>query len=364
MHPRSTPLAARLAAELAGGRTLPFRDWMARCLYDSTDGYYAAEARPVGRGGDFFTSVSVGPVFGELVADAVAATHRQLGAPADFALVEQGAHDGSLLADVLAGLEKNHPQLASTLSVTVVEPLPARRREQAERLERHGRRLQWVDSLENLPEASLTGFFFCNELLDAFPVDLLRREAGGWHVLEVGLGAQGEFSLVSGPAPAPFWQNWLAEHASALPVGALTEVSPHVPGWITQLRRVFRRGTAVVIDYGREAADYYRPERTEGTLRGYRQHQRCDDPFAFPGETDLTADVDFTLVRTLAESAGFRVAPLVRQEKFLLELAAPRLLSLEKQGLTADMRPWLRQFQTLTHPGHLGQAFHVLRLEV
>ena len=41
---------------------------MAAALYEPEYGYYARGTRQVGRGGDFFTSVSVGPLFGAVLA--------------------------------------------------------------------------------------------------------------------------------------------------------------------------------------------------------------------------------------------------------------------------------------------------------
>src|SRR2546426_1911162 len=101
-------------------------------LYDSEIGYYARAARRSGRAGDFFTSVDVGPMFGELLAVQIAEMAAILGraeqAPplhgaadvgrpfdshvgADlgrpFDLVEAGAGDGRLAADILRSLRRD-----------------------------------------------------------------------------------------------------------------------------------------------------------------------------------------------------------------------------------------------------------------
>jgi SAM-dependent MidA family methyltransferase len=117
-------------------------------------------------------------------------------------------------------------------------------------------------------------------------------------------------------------------------------------------------GRALLFDYGREAADYFAPHRASGTLRGYYRHRRCDDPFAAPGETDLTADVNFTALATEARQAGFLVHGPQRQGPFLTRLASARLA----EPPVPDAA-WRRQFQTLTHPNHLGHLFQAVVLE-
>ena len=98
-------LEARLAAEILSRGPMPFDRFMARALYDPDGGYYASSGRRVGRSGDFITNVSMGPVFGEVLAGQLVEMWEALGCPDDFVVCEQGANDGCLAADILKGLE-------------------------------------------------------------------------------------------------------------------------------------------------------------------------------------------------------------------------------------------------------------------
>src|SRR3954467_10506924 len=98
-------------------------------LYDPELGYYARAAQRSGRAGDFFTSVDVGPLFGELLARQIAEMARVLAnlkvrtttdavptsRPADtlspFDLVEAGAGNGRLSADILGALRRDAPDV-------------------------------------------------------------------------------------------------------------------------------------------------------------------------------------------------------------------------------------------------------------
>jgi SAM-dependent MidA family methyltransferase len=337
---------------------MPFDAFMGRCLYDPEHGYYAAPERRVGRRGDFHTSVSVGPVFGELVAAWAHQSWRDMGSPAPVALVEQGAHDGQLMADVLAALAARHPDLSAVAQPVVVEPLPARREEQRPRLTA-GPPVSWRSTLEELAEDPAPhALFFANELLDAFPVARWRFDDSGWNQLVVALTEDGAFAWHRLPAPGFCLPGEPAIGGETLPAGYETETCPGLGSWTGALARAFGRARVLLLDYGREADDYFAPHRTAGTLRGYHRHRRCDDPFAAPGETDLTADVNFSHLAAEARRAGFRCTPPERQGTFLTRLATPRLLDHPPPGPA-----WLRQFQTLTHPNQLGHLFHAVVLE-
>ena len=114
----------------------------------------------------------------------------------------------------------------------------------------------------------------------------------------------------------------------------------------------------MVVDYGITEAEFLDVPRANGTLRGYRQHQRVDDVLEAPGEIDITASVNFTEVERIAEASGLQHQSLTRQAQFLVRIFEQTL-----------QRPWQfpewtadrsRQFQTLVHPEHLGHSFKVL----
>ena len=64
----ANPLAEIIRAEIGDGSPMPFARFMELALYHPEFGYYETDAGQVGREGDFVTSVSVGAVFGQLLA--------------------------------------------------------------------------------------------------------------------------------------------------------------------------------------------------------------------------------------------------------------------------------------------------------
>ena len=110
-------------------------------------------------------------------------------------------------------------------------------------------------------------------------------------------------------------------------------------------------------DYGLIDDELFSPARPRGTLRAYFQHHVSDDLLANPGEQDITAHVNFPTIRKAGEDAGLKTEFFGPQAKFLTEILAKAVKDNSFGEWDAKRT---RQFQTLTHPEHMGRAFHVL----
>lgn len=352
----SAVILERIRCEIvAAGGAIPFPRFMEIALYTPGDGYY--EGARVGRSGDFYTSVSVGGLFGEMLAFDAAPRLERMAAPT---WVEAGAHDGRLAADVLGWMQANRPGLHGRMKYRIVEPSARRREWQRATLAAHAGVVDWVEDLDAL--GAFTGEFVANELLDAFPIERLGWDSAArrwyrWGVClkEGGFGwcrmeeAAGFDSPVAGLPEA------LLE---VLPEGYTVEWSPGAEAWWERLAGLLAEGRLVTADYGYPADDRFRPERTRGTLRGYRQHRLVDDVLADPGSVDLTAHVDFGRIAEAGERAGLATLGLETQRRHLTWILGRTLEGGSGFGEWTASR--VRQFQTLTHPQHLGHSFRVL----
>ena len=86
--PTPSALAAVLRERIERDGPLDFPDFMEAALYDPQLGYYARATSQVGRRGDFFTSVSVGPLFGRVLARRLLREWRNAGGPARWRIIE------------------------------------------------------------------------------------------------------------------------------------------------------------------------------------------------------------------------------------------------------------------------------------
>ena len=340
---------------------------MELALYCPVYGFYEKEEDNVGRSGHFYTSVSVGSLFGELLAFQFA--EWLAGAEFEAAsvqLVEAGAHDGRLAKDVLGWLREHQASLFDKVEYCIVEPSSRRRSWQRRTLREFEKKIRWVDhltGLKNSPSADgrppgIEGIIFSNELLDAMPVhrfgwDAQRKVWFEWGVTQA--GERFEFGRMPRPTvPPPDLPEELLE---VLPDRYVAEISTAAENWWRSAAEILARGNLMTLDYGLTAEELLAPERQSGTLRAYSRHRASGDLLAEPGEQDLTAHVNFSAIQSAGERAGLRTEVFSTQERFLAGIAS-------RVADTGETRKWTpaeaRQFQTLVHPEHLGRSFRVL----
>ena len=354
--------------EIQAHGTLSFSRFMELALYHPEHGYYERLARRIGRSGDFFTSVSVGPLFGELLGFQFAEWTRSL-VDAPVQLVEAGAHDGRLALDILNYWREYQPTLFDGAEYWIIEPSLRRQHWQRRTLERHHQKVRWCTALDQLPAAGVRGVIFSNELLDAFPARRFawnpqQRTWFEWGVrLEQGHLVWGRMDdAAEGPSgcpePALPTSGMSSNCLDLLPDGFTTEVCPAAATWWLLAARSLRQGVLMTIDYGLSAEEFLAPERAAGTLRVYHRHRAAPNPLERVGEQDLSVSVDFTALQSAGESAGLATQGLALQAQFLTKIVA------RIQNTTDEFPNWSpsrrRQFHTLTHPEHLGAAFRVL----
>lgn len=356
-------------------KAISFADFMELALYEPNLGYYSQAGRAIGRqGGDFYTSVSVGKCFGLLLGYAIEAEWKKRGSPDTWLVVEQGAHDGQLALDILDGLKNRNSALFDHLFYRVIEAHKGRRDFLTARLRQseHATQIKVATTaaeIQNTQRKSAAGIFLCNELVDAFPVHRITLKNGQWREIWVKKSeAPSGFEISCQEITHPD----LLNEASRLDVGKFpenytTEINLAMRPWLHSIRDLFadQIGHFWIIDYGHLEEQYYSPERREGTLRCYHQHQASDDAFETPGQNDITAHVNFSRLADYANQSGLQCQALQDQHDFLTHAAKPWLLGMEAEQKTQlpCNKKLLRQFQTLTHPGMMGKAFKVLKLQ-
>jgi SAM-dependent MidA family methyltransferase len=354
-------ISEKISAKVRAEGAIPFARFMELALYCPDCGFYEKEKDNVGKCGDFFTSVSVGELFGQLLAfqfhDWLDAQDETRNTP--LRIVEAGAHDGQLARDVLTWMRDYRPETFARLEYYIVEPSARRREWQQATLKDFSEKLKWFPEImaSKAPLQSAKTIIFSNELLDAMPVHRLGWDAQGKKWFEWGVRFQGE-KFVWERLESSKFQVPSSELEAVLPDGYTIEISPAAEEWWRAAAGVLAHGKLLALDYGFTADEQFSPSRLNGTLRAYHRHQVTNDILANPGEQDLTAHVNFSAIQQAGETAGLRTELFCGQPKFLTGIVE----KVFKQPATFG--EWgtkqTRQFQTLTHPEHLGRAFRVL----
>jgi SAM-dependent MidA family methyltransferase len=252
----------------AGGR-ITFARFMELALYHPQHGYYTSGKARLGRHGDYFTSVSVGPLFGRILA-------RQFLEWQAPEVIEFGGQRGQLREDVLAAA----PELKYRV-VEVGDELPDR----------------------------ITGSVFSNELLDAFPV---HRVHGDQEVY-----VTGDFEEVLGPLSD--------SRLPRLPEGYRSEFNLRAFDWLSDIARRLT-GYLLTIDYGFERPEYFAPHHKDGHLQCYREHKKSGNPYEHIGEQDITAHVEFTSLIEHGQKLGLEPVLFTTQERYLMKVGEAEIL--------------------------------------
>ena len=324
---RASDLSSLITQQISRSseRRISFAEYMEMALYHPHYGYYAAKNEKIGAHGDFFTSPHLAVDFGELLAQQFAQMWQILGQPQPFTLVEMGAGQGLLAADVLRGLQHQHPNCFAALEYVIVEKAAALIAEQKLRLQpwQSGVKIEWR-SLDEIPAHEIVGGIFSNELVDAFPVHLVTLADG--ELQEIYVTAQsdgfGEIlgSLSTSKITDYFSLNGIDLSTPAYPEGYRTEVNLAALDWLSLISERIQRGYVLTIDYGYPAIRYYSPRRSQGTLQCYHQHSHHNNPYLNVGQQDITAHVDFTALERQGDRCGLKTLGFTQQGLFLMAL--------------------------------------------
>jgi SAM-dependent MidA family methyltransferase len=356
-----TPLKRLLLDTLRRTGAITFERYMASCLYHPEYGYYTQGRNRTGAEGDYFTSPDLHPIFARLVARQAAEMWDMLGRPSRFSWVEMGAGRGLFAQDFLSWVKSAAPDFAPALDYAAIETGPRQSARLGERLAENGL-AGAVRLLENLEQLSpITGCFFSNELVDAFPVAVVAR-AGG-HLKEVYVAARGdELCEELGPIHDPAIAAAVARYANQLHEGRRVEVNLTATQWMRTIAEKLIRGFVITVDYGDLAKYLFIEGRPQGTLLAYHRHWPSEDLFTAPGQVDLTAHVNFSALIDAGNDAGLEFTGFTSQQRFLLALGeANEFADLYEPGASEleNLKARLK-LKRLIYPEGMGNIFKVL----
>ncbi len=342
---------------------IPFSQFMEWCLYHPEEGYYQTERTRIGRDGDFYTSPSVHPLFGGLIAKQLSQMSEQLDG-GHFDVVEQGGGKGFLCEDILQWAKKKAPAFYQRLRYHLIERSPHLLKEQKERLGEHEKegKVFWTDP-EGFErgEVVIDGCFLSNELVDAFPVHQVIFDRGILKEVYV-TQDHGQLKEIWGELSDPRIASYFQSNDVALQEGQRAEVNLKALDWVEKVARCLKKGFVLTIDYGYLAKELYASYRREGTLLCYYQHRTSENPYERLGEQDMTSHVNFSSLIQKGEEVGLHLTGLVPQYQFLLALGLlQEIESLEKGLSEMDALRMRLSVKHLIEPEiGMGEVFKVL----
>ena len=287
-------LQADVVAEVRASGPITFARYMELCLYHPHHGYYRSAREKFGAAGDFYTSAQVHPGFARLLVRRWVAMWESLGG-GEFTLLEAGAGRGDIAREAQAWAARAYPEFSRALRYLPLEygdPLPP----------------------------PFCGCIFSNEFFDSQPTHALGFRAGRLWECYV---AERDGCLCSqeGEPSSPELKSWLNRLGIEPAEGQVLELSLAAVDWMRRFGALLQRGYVLSFDYGYRAREINRGMRfPNGSLMTYRKHTATEDAFHQPGERDITAHVNFDLLRAAGRDAGLRETRFCTQDSYLMEL--------------------------------------------
>ena len=347
---------------------IDFSDFMNIALYEPGLGYYSGGLQKFGQKGDFITAPEVSPLFGQCLANQLSEVLQNLKKAnnEEVFVIEFGAGSGVLAVDILLELEKLACLPEKYLILELSAELKQRQRDTISKKSPH--LLQYVQWPDQLPEDVTNTIVIANEVLDAMPVECFKvNDTGNANKVESLMIGVENNKLVCRYKPA---NDHLVEKVITMQQRSellfsddyCSEYNPAISGWLSALESKSKNLVILLIDYGYNEKEYYHPDRANGTLMCYYQHQAHDDFFWWPGLQDITAFVNFTDVAYSAVDLALDVSGYTTQAAFLL---ANGLSELHAEQVTDDVQQQIKlsqQIKTLTLPSEMGDRFKVMVL--
>ncbi|HEB8388739.1 TPA: SAM-dependent methyltransferase [Campylobacter jejuni] len=314
---------------------MKFSDFFHAWLHES----YYKNAVSIGKNGDFFTAVSVGNLFGTLLAKYFLNLIDKKILQPPLELVEIGANEGYLSRDFLAALLELRPEIFSQISFFVIEPHEKLKNLQKKTLE--GVEFTHKNSLKECHFKN--AFFFCNELFDSFTCELINHDK---------IAFVENFKLI--------FKNMDENLITKCKALNLTkgELSLELEKFFKDLDQACERFIFAGFDYGTFNAQNF-------SLRIYQKHE-VFNPFEvslkdFFGKSDLTYNVNFTHLQKLIKEYNFKPLTFKKQSLALMDFGFEDLLEYTKNKNIKTYESFLSQAKILFF--NFDEKFHFFEFQ-
>ncbi len=356
----STQLEDRIIALIESTGPISVAEYMTLCLLDPVDGFYPTRD-PLGSAGDFITAPEISQMFGEVLGLFALQSWMDLGKPDPFFLIELGPGRGVMMGDMLraASLDEGFKK---AVQVVLIEASSALEAVQGQTLGHLGFPVQWATSLETAPIGP--SLVIGNEFLDCLPIrQFVQRDpfAGkdGWHERHVGLDEDGRLRFEIGPDPiGATAKSFIPDAQSEARKDELLETCPSIHQMIETLKARFKAhpGRALFIDYGPDVTEF------GDTLQALKRHKKIG-VFELPGDSDLTARVDFQTLIKVGQSEGLAASGPIAQRELLSKLGLEMRAVALARAQPDSKAVIARQLHRLTDEAEMGELFKAVCLQ-
>ncbi|MCF6293406.1 MAG: SAM-dependent methyltransferase [Robiginitomaculum sp.] len=345
-------LSRRLLRQISQDGPISVAHYMTLCLLDPRHGYYPTRD-PIGAGADFITAPEISQIFGELVGIWLANCWQAMANPKTTQLVELGPGKGTMMSDILR-TARSVPEFSKSIQVHLLEASAALVAVQAKTLGSFAQTINWTDDLNDTGSGPL--LLVANEYLDCLPVRQFVRKNDFWFERLIGLSETNELQFTLSPTPlAQTEMKLIPPNLLQASDNTLVEIRSGLSGFFDPLAERAKTDPviALFIDYGPASS------QAGDSFQAVSKHQKVD-PLKRAGEVDLTAQVDFTELKRMAEQAGLLTSNIVTQGSWLQQMGLLERAAALSSGKLGARAKIARQVHRLSDDNEMGELFKVM----
>lgn len=349
----SLALVETIRERIKQQNSISFAQFMHMALYQPGLGYYSSGNNKFGKSGDFVTAPELGSLFAHCMANQFQQVLRQIESPV---IMELGAGTGQFCYDCLLALDERNclPKKYTILEVSA--ELQQRQKDKIASLPEHLSSL--VSWIQKPLDENFMGIIFANEVIDALAVEVFKFENNDY--LQKHVYWDDEFKTEWQPFSSQLESEILKKELT-LANGYESEFVPYLPQWLKTITENLQQGVVIFVDYGYERPAYYHPQRNQGTLVCFSQHQANFDYFKNVGIQDMTAFVDFTSLAEAGDECGFTIDGYTTQAHFLMSLGIEQMLGDSENDYKNYYKNTI-EMKKLVMPNEMGEKFKVIAL--
>ena len=213
---------------------------------------------------------------------------------------------------------------------------------------KYGNNIYWYPRIEDVPNGFT--FYFAHEFFDALPIHkFVKNLEGEWRevLIDIDINHDNDLRFVQAKFSTPAVK--LIDENSICDKCAI-ELSPKT-GVIVQhiSNRIDEYGGGALI------ADYGNNKCAEDSFRAFKNHE-LHDVLKDPGTADLTADVDFSYIRSNCSEHTLSYGP-VSQKTFLHSLGIDVRYKKLSEHVSTDKSDLKAAYHVLTDEDKMGERF-------
>ena len=344
-----------LADRIASKGHINLFEFMKEALTHPKFGFYMKK-NIFGSHGNFVTSPEISQMFGELIGIWCLNLWEKMNRPNNFQIIEMGPGLGTLMKDLLRVCNKLSPDFLRAIKINLIEKSPKLKKYQMKNL--CGININWHTSLS---EKIINDPFIiiANEFLDTLPIRQFQFSNNSWNERIIGFSkAKSKFFFTLKEIknlPNTLRSLEIIKKAKE---GDIVEFNPNAEKLMDKIGRIMNKnqGYGLIIDYGHTKISFGE------TLQAVKKHRFCN-ALEKPGESDLTAHVDFELIAKIAKESGAKVYSPIPQGQFLRNLGINERAKILKKNASPDERVEIETSRKrLTERKEMGELFKILML--